>query len=174
MSLDAIKKRLLNLLGESQPALNDPNKPRATSNVNLGDIIDDISTLQDTAAADIVELQGNKEYTTEATYDFAVDGGAQGAIDLGVEIPAGAIVTRLVTRAETSLASAGLATVALGAGVAAFKAATAFDDASYVGLDFQTLAAPVLVAAAANLEFTIADADLTDGKMRIMVSYVMP
>jgi hypothetical protein len=159
MSLDPVKKDLLNLLGQSQPALNDPTKPYATSNVLLGDLMD--------------QLFQNREYTVEATYDFDADGGAQGTIVLNKAFPAGAIVTRLVTRAETALAGAG-ASVAIEIGASVLKAATAYDDASYTGLKFQTLANPVLVAAAGNLEWVISGADLTDGKMRIMVSYILP
>jgi len=160
MSLDATKKRLLNLLGQSQPALNDKDKPYATSNILLGDIIDEL----------YVRTQ---ERTVDATYDFDVHGGAQGTIDLGLAVPSGAIVTRLVTRAITALAGAG-SSVAIEVGSAVLKGATAFDDASYTGLKFQTLSDPVLVADGGNLEWVISGADLTDGKMRVIVSYILP
>lgn len=106
-----------------------------------------------------------------ALYDFSVNGGAVGAITLGVKIPANAIITRLFTDALTSMTSGGSATVAISAGATSLKAATAFNDATLVGADAQTLTA-VKISSESELTMTIAVAVLTAGKVRIFAEYI--
>jgi hypothetical protein len=88
-------------------------------------------------------------------------------------LPAGSIITELYTDALTSMASGGAATVALSIGADSLKAATAYNDASYVGLDKQTLS-PLKSALGGDLTMVIAGAALTDGKVRVIVSYIEP
>jgi hypothetical protein len=153
--LSDANKSLLNEFTKSQPALQDPKKPYPESSLKLGDLLDNLSA----------------STTVKATYDFSKNGGAVGTIGLGVTLPAGAIVTGLWTDAETALASGGLAEVALEAGSTTLKAAAAFDDVSYIGVDAQSLT-PVKLSAASELEVVITVAALTAGKLNIFVEYL--
>lgn len=155
MALDTNTKTLLNEFAKSQPALQEIGKPYPESSLKLGDVLENLS------AATVVK----------ATYDFAKMGGTVGTKALGVSLPAGCIVTRMWTDAESSLTSGGLAEVALEAGSTVLKAATAFDDASYVGVDAQSLT-PAKLAAASELELVISVAPLTGGKLNIFVEYL--
>lgn len=159
MGLSAALKDMLNKFADTQIALRTPTLPLAQSNPNLGDALE--------AAYASVEV------TVEGTYDFATMGGAVSTKSLGVAVPAGAIITKLYTDALTSMTSAGLATVALAVGADVLKAATAFDDASYVGLDDQSVAL-TKTALGGNLTFAIAVAALTAGKVRVVLTYLKP
>ena len=158
MALTARQRLLLNKVGKSQVAFTDPDMPAASSAIPLGDIIENVS--------DAVVNAGS--------YSFGVSGGAVGVFATGISIPANAIITRLWTRAITAFDSAGLATVAIKVGSQTLKAATAFDDAAYVGVDAQTLSAPVLVSADSDVTLTVADAALTDGEYRVIVEWIKP
>ena len=148
----------LDKLAENQYLLNDPDKPKGAREMKLGSAIQ--------------TLQNNKKVVLDAVYDFDSQGGAQGQILLGLTLPTGAIVTAMYTRTLDVLASGGAATVAIKAGASTLKAATAFNDASYVGLQEQSLSGPVLIASESRLEVEVAVADLTAGKIRIMVEYL--
>ena len=109
--------------------------------------------------------------TAKATYDFSVLGGAIGAaLGLGVSLPSGAIISRVVGNATTALDSGGSATVAINVGSTEVNAATAFDDATYVSVDehFSTL---TVLAANSEINLDIADAALTAGVYDIFVEY---
>lgn len=116
------------------------------------------------------ESSGCKGQVT-ALFDFSVSGGAVSSIGLGVTLPANAIITGLMTDSLTAFTSGGAATVAIEAGSTVLKAATAYNDASYAGVDVQSVTA-VKLSAASELELVIAGAALTAGKMRIFVDYV--
>jgi hypothetical protein len=124
----------------------------------LGDILHDLSL--------------NELSTRSATYDFDLDGGAIGTIKLPLALPAGTLITKLVTSVSDPLTSGGLATVAIEAGATVVKAAIAFDDASYVGTKDQGITNPVVVSADGFLEVVIAVAPLTAGTMKIILSYL--
>jgi hypothetical protein len=156
--LDATIKKLLNDFSKTQIALNEPGKPALVSGVKLGDLIE--------------ESLSSLSVVKDAVYDFDTHGGAIGSVSLGLVVPAGAIITKLYTNVDPVLASAGLATVEIKANGSSLKAATAFDDASYIGAQEHALAAPVLVSADSELNIDIAVADLTAGKMRIMVEFI--
>lgn len=112
-------------------------------------------------------------------YDFTVSGGAQGAIALtdlngnAVTIPANAVITNCVSDVLIPFTSGGSATVALGltGNTDAFIAATAFNNAAFVGTDAQNNEVPVKPATAVSVLATIATADLTGGKMRLIIQY---
>lgn len=157
MSLSAKARQLLNLFSQSQPALQDKDKPAGAATIFLGDTLEALSSQE----------------VVEATYDFSKLGGAVGALTLGLSLPKGAIVTQLWTDAQTAMTSGGSATVALSAGAEVLKAATAFDDASYIGVD-QHLSAPIKLATGGQLTLTIAAAALTAGKLRICLAYLKP
>ena len=106
----------------------------------------------------------------KATYDFAVHGGAVAdAVGLGVVIPAGAIIHSVTGSVVTTLAGAG-ATIAINLGATEVNAATAFDNADYVGVDvhFNTL---TKLTADSEVNIDIAGAPLTAGKYDIYVQY---
>ena len=115
------------------------------------------------------------------SYDFGSEGGAVGAITLKGEdnnaevIPAGAVITRAWTSARTAMTSGGAAPVALGytGGAANIKAATAFNDATFVGVDAHTAAIPAAVGAAdVSVLATVATAALTAGAFDVFVEYI--
>ena len=117
-------------------------------------------------------------------YDFAADGGAQGAIALsdadgrsGV-IPDDAIITGATLEGITTATSGGSATIALGitGNTDAFASAAAFDggtfDADVVTVSENDLPVKVDSGAGVSVLATIATADLTAGKCRLHVTYL--
>lgn len=111
-----------------------------------------------------------------ALYDFSVDGGAVSTISLGRNIPAGAIVTNIITDELTALTSDGAATVQVKAGSTALTDALAFDTA-FTGADTHALASSaeaIKVSAESEISIAIATAALTAGKLRVIVQYVLP
>jgi len=139
-------------------------------------------------------LAGNDKQLMKFEYDFAVDGGAQGAIALrqvaGNALEAGVHITDIYVIAETLLTSAGTPTVTLGnttdadgyaediyalvsgSGKAALRAgevagALVWDDTN----DHAILYSP-LVADDLDLNLTVGTADLTAGKLVVYVEFV--
>lgn len=132
----------------------------------------------------------------EYVYDFAVDGGAVGAISLSskagfASLPDNAIVSEVVAWVETACTSGGSATLAYGNTTdadgysgAAIAVASLTEDAVFNGFDN---AAALLwddtndhkihfIANSANdrdFSITIATAALTAGKVRFAVSYYL-
>lgn len=139
----------------------------------------------------------NKTHVQEYIYDFAVDGGATGAISLHAKdnksvIPVGAIIQRVTAKVVTACTSGGSATVIWGNGDdadgysgATVAVATLADN--YVANGYENDAALlwdttndypkyVNVSTAADGQFimTIATAALTAGKIVFLVEYLMP
>lgn len=133
----------------------------------------------------------------EFVYDFAVDGGAQGAIDLSgkankEDLPVGAIVNMVRAKVVTACTSAGSATVVWGPTAdpdgysgATIAVASLTDNALFNGHDNaaallwddtndHAISYNVGAANAADLLFTIATADLTAGKIIFFVEYYVP
>ena len=109
--------------------------------------------------------------TAKATYDFDVHGGAIGnALGLGITLPSGAIISRVVGNVISAFTSGGSATVAINIGTTEVNAATAFDDATYTGVDehFNTL---TVLSANSEINLDIAAAALTAGVYDIYVEY---
>lgn len=117
-----------------------------------------------------------------ATYSFAVDGGAIGAITpaSNFTLPINAVITNVAINSTTALTSGGSATIAVGtsAGSAAnsLKAATAV--ASYSTNAFlqgitvpQTASTWLKLTAAGQAQITVATAALTAGILEIYVFY---
>lgn len=148
-------KDLLNKFSETQPALQTAGLPFPQSSAKLGDLLDE-------------GLKTPK--TLKATYSFATNGGTVGVKTLSAALPAGTKILRCYTDATTAMTSGGAATVALDIGATSLKAATAYNDATLVGFDAQTLTA-VKLAAAGALTFTIAGAALTAGVVTVYVDY---
>lgn len=119
----------------------------------------------------------------KATYDFAVDGGGIGTIQLAASlvIPTGAIIYGGLIDGITLPTSGGAATIAVGLGsgaqAAALKAATAI--ATYAAaalvpiIPVWTAASAFVVAADTKVSVTIATAALTAGKFSINLYYHM-
>lgn len=114
-----------------------------------------------------------------AKYDFAVDGGAQGAITpaLTATIPDNAIIIGGTINSTTAATSGGSATISVGttAGSSATSLLGATAVASF-SLDAKinsaaTFAAPVKMTAAGNINITVATADLTAGVIEVTILY---
>jgi hypothetical protein len=105
------------------------------------------------------------------TYDFAAHGGAiTPDIALG-QLPAGAIVTSVLTDVLTSVTIAAGSTWALKVGSAVV--ASIADPSALTGVEAQTttpLKAPITSAVALNIDV----AATTAGKVRFIVQYLMP
>lgn len=131
------------------------------------------------AAASITNLQAKR--SVAARYDFAVHGGAVGAVPLRVSLPSGAIVTNAFLRVRTAPTSGGSATISLGIeGAADLVAATAISSApwSTTGLklcipDAATVADQFITTAVREITATIATAALTAGAFDVFVDYYM-
>lgn len=118
----------------------------------------------------------------EYLYDFAVDAGAQGTISLSAKfhpLPTGAIVKAATVYVATAATSGGSATVSIGLGtdvdglVAATAVASLTENAVIVGAG-AGLATYVADAAAGAVTATIATADLTAGKIQVLVEFLLP
>lgn len=115
-----------------------------------------------------VSAWGPQEEVIEIVYDFAVDGGAAGALDLFTASKA-LVVTKAYAIAETGITSGGSATVEVGisgatAGLIAQSAKTTLDTdgeclAGVANLAFSLAADAVVI-------LTIGTAALTAGKVR--------
>ncbi len=115
-------------------------------------------------------------------YSFAVDGGAQGTIDLTstTQIPAGAYITHGFVEVDTALTSGGSATVAVlveGAGDIVAAAAVSGAPWSTTGrksvVPAGTGATSVKTTAARKVQAAIATADLTAGAFDVVLFYVV-
>lgn len=108
-------------------------------------------------------------------YSFAEDTGAQATVSTGRKIPAGAIVTKVVTDEITALTSAGAATLQVKAGSTNLTGAVAFDT-GFTGVDEQALDGAVdgiKVTEDSEIVIEIAGADLTAGEVRAYVHYIV-
>jgi hypothetical protein len=133
----------------------------------------------------------------EFVYDFDVDGGAQGAINLHAKdgmsvLPAGAVIRAVRAKVLAQLTSGGAAVLSWGNGddadgysgaaaaVAGFTANALFNGhdnaAALLWDDTNDHALEVNVADALDGQFifTIGTADLTAGRMVFMVDYYVP
>ena len=122
----------------------------------------------------------NKAHYQEYVYDFAVSGGAIGAIDLTAlsnNLPVGAMIKHVSFKVVTACTSGGSATIAFGntGSATAFLSATAVASFSLnAGLGSALLSSVVAAGSTDDLIMTIATAALTAGKIVCMVEYVMP
>ncbi len=121
-------------------------------------------------------------YRARGRYDFAVDGGVAGDIDLtaDTQIPAGAVILGGFIEVDTALNSGGSATVALKVeGAADLLAATAYGSSPWSTTGRKSIipvftgATTVKTTAARKLQATIATAALTAGAFDVVVFYVL-
>ena len=115
----------------------------------------------------------------KATYDFSVDGGDTGNLNLSATLPDNAIVIGGHVDVETDLASAGSATVGIGiqGAYAQFRNAAAFTgfNTGASGLILDNNAPPnagLKLQAALPVGIVIGTAALTAGKFHIYVYYL--
>jgi hypothetical protein len=124
------------------------------------------------------KTQLHKSQTVE--YDFAVDGGAAGNINLALKypIPAGSIVYASLMYATTTYASGGASTVEVGINAATDMSAAPVTIAQVNAGWYEPRAsavAPVVAAAeVTNVIFTIATAAATAGVVSVNVQYLEP
>jgi hypothetical protein len=122
----------------------------------------------------------NKKQVAYFEYDYSKHGGAQGDISVaGNGIPKGAIITSGVIHTKTAVLSGGAATVA----IKALSAADILAATAKASLSLNALLDVVPDGAATNmirvtsnitaLTFTVADADLTAGKIAVALEYVV-
>lgn len=107
------------------------------------------------------------------TYDFSQDAGAIGSVTFGISLPANSVVTAIFSDELTALTSAGSATVQLKAGSTDLTDAIAFDT-GFAGTQSQALASSataIKVGSADDLTLDIATADLTAGKVTLLIEF---
>lgn len=105
--------------------------------------------------------------TVSAVYDFSVNGGAVGAISLGVAIPDNAIILEVVSDILTQVAGSGTATLEVGS--VALSPDLVGDS---VGV-YSHLPAITKITTPGNLELQVATGAVTAGKVRFFVRYVI-
>ena len=115
----------------------------------------------------------------KATYDFSVDGGDTGNINLSTSLPDNAVLIGGHIDVETDLASAGSATVGIGlqGDYDAFRNAAAFTGftANASGLLLTNIAPPnggVKLQGSLPVGIVIGTADLTGGKFHVYIYYL--
>lgn len=119
----------------------------------------------------------------EYDYDFAVDGGATGVIDLSAkanksDLPTGAILQRVVTHVVAAVTgTAASASIGTSANNALYMAARDVDGAAALGLgldqlaDYTTLG--VLDAAnKADVVMSVTGGAITAGKLKVLAEYL--
>ena len=136
-------------------------------------------------------LLKNEKQLAKFEYDFAVDGGAVGAIDLRPKITsleAGMVITDIYIYVETALASGGSATVTVGNVDAdgffadIFALAGSDNNAIRIGEvagalmwdDTNDHALLYRVSTDTSLALTVGTAALTAGKLQVFVEYLAP
>ena len=122
---------------------------------------------ENTQEAEVVEI---------LEYDFDNDAGAQGDYNLG-QFPHKALVTSAMVYIVTACTSAGSATVEIGASTAdadGFLDATsgAVANLTIGTVHTETTATNLIVAADEYIQLTIGTADLTAGKVRVIVKWI--
>ena len=129
------------------------------------------------------ELLRYKKHVMVGTYDFSVQGGAVGTVNLkdvngnNAQLPKGAIITMGIIEVVTSLTSGGSATVALGTGQSGSDLKAALAYGSYTGLvatiPVETAATSIKLTADNVMTATIATAALTAGKFNVFVEFYL-
>ncbi len=105
-------------------------------------------------------------------YDFADDGGAIGTIATGVKLPAKATIEKCWFRVQTQLVDAGAGTIAVQCedanNILSAADQTGVADGTFLASAVTGTAANMVddIAAACDLSYVIAGADLTAGKIR--------
>lgn len=117
-----------------------------------------------------------------AKYDFAVDGGAVGAISLmpAAVLPSGALILAAFLNVTTAPTSGGAATIGLDSEAAAdLQTAVVISGAPWSTTGWKALTktfatAPIKLTAARNPAITVGTAALTAGVFEVIVFYLPP
>jgi hypothetical protein len=142
------------------------------------------------AAANATDIDAIQEAIGDKTvikgmYDFSVQGGAQGAIELlsdltdgtsTITIPDNAIITRVLIDVITDPTSGGSATIAVDSeGAGDLLVATAIGSWTGLvdGIPVNTAATSVKMTADRTLQVTVATADLMAGVFNVFVEYLV-
>lgn len=120
----------------------------------------------------------------KATYDFAVHGGAIGAIGLGVFIPANAIIVdsliQVITTCKTADADAGTMAISvlnandIVSAIAVSDASNPWDAGLHAGVPVGSAATSIALSTTAKeITATIATKAFTAGKFNVFLQYVI-
>jgi hypothetical protein len=132
------------------------------------------STQGVTGGSGLVGATHNARYL-KGTYSFVAQGGVQGDIVIATtQIPAGALVTRLIYFVSTAFTSGGAATIGFKIQTAndLFASAILATNGGVGPHGAASLTTPILLTAARQLTMTVAVADLTAGVGVFFVEYV--
>jgi hypothetical protein len=146
---------------------------KAAMDISLGDLMSDITEAQ--LRSQVLHEGLHAKRMARTIYDFSVDGGAIGSINLGAIIPAKAIINQCVINVITAMASvSGAGTVAISAESAGdIKAAVDADTLSGIvaGIPIGTAATMIKTTVARQLTLAIAGSPLTAGKIAVLCDY---
>lgn len=122
-------------------------------------------------------------HVVEATYDFAVDGGAIGAIGLGAWVPDNAIIVDSMIDVITTLTTAGAdaGTIAVSveaandivAAIAVSDVSNPWDAGLQAGIPVGTVATAIKTTAKREITATIAVQAVTAGKFKVYLQYLL-
>lgn len=159
------------------------NQSELATNADALNLARNIDTLSDESASASTAIESIQEElsvlglkSVVATYDFAVDGGAEGIIDTNITIPANSIITYIYLKVETAPASAGdtgVIVCQLKDQVDIIAPITADGTATgiVVGLPDWTAANMVEVSTARIVAFEISTEALTAGVLKVFIVY---
>lgn len=117
--------------------------------------------------------------TISVIYDGSVDGYVQATVTPihTKALPKGAKVTGVRTISDVDMTSGGSATIQLLCGSISLVSALAFDNADFTtttrSLTLASSAEAIDITTAGNIKLTIAGADLTAGKVRFFIDYII-
>ena len=129
------------------------------------------------------EFVASRLFWAKCKYDFAVDAGAQGAINLfpSAAVPNGSLVLGAYINVITPPTSGGAAEIAVHVqGAGDIQAAAAISGAPWSSGGWKAVsalslgAAPVKLTADRNVIATISVADLTAGVFEVLIAYLPP
>lgn len=117
--------------------------------------------------------------TISVIYDGAIDGYAQATVtpQHTKALPKGAKVTAVRTFSDVDMTSGGAATVELLCGAISLVSALAYNNADFTtttrSLTLAGSAEAIDITTAGNIRVAIAGADLTAGKVRFFIDYII-
>ena len=119
-----------------------------------------------------------RSYIGRCQYNFGIDGGAADTAITpanNFSLPIGAMIIGAWTDVKDAMTSGGSAEVAIAVGGVTIKAATAFNNAAYTGIDYHLArTSAALTTAAGSVTFTTSgSAALTAGVVDIYVEYIL-
>lgn len=117
----------------------------------------------------------NKKYAVSATYDFSINGGGIGTINLSgkVLLPTNIIVAKVLTYEFIPLTATGASNIVIKIGNTALTGDIAFDTGFTGGADNQTIvpAGGLLITNSGAINWQIKDFALTAGKINVYIDF---